>query len=175
MTIQEAHDVVRVVPDFPKKGIQFRDISSILENQELFNFILEEILVSIKDLKIDGVAGVESRGFLFGTHIAKKLNVPFYMIRKEGKLPLDTYQESYDLEYGSSVLELHKNAIWPNKNILIHDDLLATGGTVEASSKLILKTKAKIAGFSFVIDLEELKGKDKISTYSSNIFKVLTY
>lgn len=175
MTLKEVHDAVRVVPNFPKEGIQFRDISSILENQQLFNFILEEIVDSIKDLKIDGVAGVESRGFLFGTHIAQKLNVPFYMIRKKGKLPLDTFQESYDLEYGSSTIELHKNAIAENQNILIHDDLLATGGTVEASAKLILKSKAKIAGFSFIIDLAELKGRHKISSYSSNIFKVLTY
>ena len=175
MTIKEIHDAVRVVSDFPKKGIQFRDISSVLENPELFNLILDNILDSLKEVKIDGIAGVESRGFIFGTHIAQKLNVPFYMVRKKGKLPLETFQESYDLEYGSSTLELHKNAIKENQNILIHDDLLATGGTAEAAAKLVIKSKAKIAGFSFVIDLEDLKGLDKLSVYSTNLFKVLTY
>lgn len=175
MTIKDVHDAVRVVPDFPKKGIQFRDISSLLENQELFNFILKDILESIRNLEIDGVVGIESRGFIFGTHIANMLNVPFYMVRKKGKLPLETFQESYDLEYGSSTLELHENAIKKNQNILIHDDLLATGGTAEAAAKLVKQSKAKVTAFSFIIDLESLQGKKRLLAYSPNVLKVLTY
>lgn len=175
MTDQELHSAVRIVPDFPKEGILFRDITSILENPEMFDEVLSRLIKSLSGLTIDGIAGVESRGFIFGTHIAKHFNVPFYMIRKQGKLPLDTHKESYDLEYGSSILEVHKQSIKENQNILIHDDLLATGGTAEACAKLVLASKAKVAGFSFVIDLKDLKGGAALSKYSSEVKKVLTY
>ncbi len=167
--------VIRDIPDFPKLGIIFKDITPILKNQKLCSDIVDEFAKQVKDLEFDAVAGIESRGFLFGLMLANKVNKPFIPIRKAGKLPFKTIQQSYDLEYGSAIIEIHEDAFVPGSKILIHDDLLATGGTVEATSLLIQKMKGEIAGYSFLISLDFLNGKERLQKFSENNFSVVNY
>ncbi|NJB83714.1 adenine phosphoribosyltransferase [Wenyingzhuangia aestuarii] len=166
--------VIRDVPNFPKEGILFKDITPILLDPILVDELVSAMVVQFKDDAIDAVAGIESRGYLFGILLAQKLQVPFIMIRKEGKLPAKTIKESYDLEYGSATIEVHEDAIVPGSNVLIHDDLLATGGTAIAAGKLI-QQKAKVAGFSFVIALEFLNGIQHLNEMSLNTKSLITY
>jgi adenine phosphoribosyltransferase len=167
--------VIRDIPDFPKPGIIFKDITPILKNQKLCSDIIDEFAKQVKDLEFDAIAGIESRGFLFGLMLANKLNKPFIPIRKSGKLPFKTIQQSYDLEYGSAIIEIHEDAFEPGSKILIHDDLLATGGTVEATSLLIQKMKGEIAGYSFLISLDFLNGKERLRKFSKNNFSLVNY
>jgi adenine phosphoribosyltransferase len=166
---------LRDVKDFPKPGIIFKDITPILKDQQLCSEIVDEFVKQMKDIEFDAIAGIESRGFLFGLMIANKLNKPFIPIRKAGKLPYKTIQQSYDLEYGSATIEVHADAFAEGQKILIHDDLLATGGTVEATSLLIEKMKGKVAGFSFLISLDFLDGKQKLHQFSENIISLAPY
>jgi len=166
--------VIRDVPDFPKPGILFKDITPILLNPALVDELVSEIALSFESKKIDAVAGIESRGYLFGVLLAQKLKVPFIMIRKEGKLPAKTLKESYNLEYGSATIEVHEDAIEENSHVLIHDDLLATGGTAIAAANLIRK-KANVAGFSFLIELKFLDGLKKLNQISLNTKSVIQY
>jgi adenine phosphoribosyltransferase len=176
MLISEAIDnTVREVPDFPKPGIMFKDITPILKNVELTNAIVNEVVDTFKSTKIDAVIGIESRGFLFGMAIAQAMKVPFCMVRKKGKLPGKTIEYSYDLEYGNATVEMHENEIDPNWNVLIHDDLLATGGTACAAAELVIKQGGKVAGFNFIIGLDFLRGIDKLQHYSTNIVSLKTY
>ena len=168
-------NAIRDVPDFPKPGIIFKDITPILLDPQLTRDVVNEIAENIKNLKIDAVAGIESRGFWFGIMLANQLNVPFIPIRKKGKLPYKTVSYSYDLEYGSAEIEMHQDVIQEGWNILIHDDLLATGGTAVAAAELVLNQKATVAGFSFVIDLSFLKGKEKLLKYSEKIFNLARF
>lgn len=167
--------VIRDIPDFPKLGIIFKDITPILKNQKLCSDIIDEFAKQVKDLEFDAIAGIESRGFLFGLMLANKVNKPFIPIRKSGKLPFKTIQQSYDLEYGSAIIEIHEDAFEPGSKILIHDDLLATGGTVEATSLLIQKMKGEIAGYSFLISLDFLNGKERLQKFSKNNFSLVNY
>ena len=130
-------DYIKTIPDFPKPGILFRDVTSVLDNADGFQLSIDEMANLLKDVDYDVIAGVESRGFLFGAPIAYKDHKPFALIRKKGKLPRDTVEESYDLEYGSATIELHKDAIKPGDKVVIVDDLIATGGTVEAIISLV--------------------------------------
>lgn len=166
--------VIRDVPDFPKPGILFKDITPILLQPNLVEELVAQIALNFKNQQIDAVAGIESRGYLFGVLLAQKLKVPFIMIRKEGKLPAKTIKQSYDLEYGSATIEVHEDAIQNHSRVLIHDDLLATGGTAMAAAKLIEK-KAKVAGFSFLIQLNFLDGKAKLETISDQIKSIIEY
>lgn len=172
---QKLKSIIRDIPDFPKEGILFKDITPIMLYPEIWNEITTAIIEDFKEIKIDAIAGIESRGFLFGPLLAQKLGVPFILIRKKGKLPGETYEISYDLEYGNATLEVHKDAIAPNHNILIHDDLLATGGTVEATSELINKLNCKVAGYSFLVELEFLKGRLPLTKYSKNISTLVRF
>lgn len=172
---QKLKSIIRDIPDFPKEGILFKDITPIMLYPEIWNEITTAIIEDFKEIKIDAIAGIESRGFLFGPLLAQKLGVPFILIRKKGKLPGETYEISYDLEYGSATLEVHKDAITPNHNILIHDDLLATGGTVEATSELVHKLNCKVAGYSFLVELEFLKGRLPLTQYSKNISTLVRF
>jgi len=156
---------IRDIPNFPKEGILFKDITPILLNPSLVDELTTAMADQFKDTTIDAIAGIESRGYLFGILLAQKLKVPFIMIRKEGKLPGKTIKESYDLEYGSATIEMHDDAIVPGSNVLIHDDLLATGGTAIASAKLI-QQKANVIGFSFLIELEFLNGLERLNKVS---------
>ncbi len=166
---------VRDITDFPKPGIVFKDITPILKNQQLCTAITDAFINQIADLEIDVIAGIESRGFLFGLMLANKLNKPFVPVRKAGKLPHKTIKQNYDLEYGSATIEIHEDAIKPGAKVLIHDDLLATGGTVEATSKLFERAGAQIAGYSFLISLDFLKGSKLLLPYSQNIITLASY
>lgn len=166
---------VRDIKDFPKPGIVFKDITTILKDPKLSADIVLAIKDQVAHLDIDAVAGIESRGFLFGLQLAQALNVSFVPIRKAGKLPYKTIKESYDLEYGSAVIECHEDALLTGQKVLIHDDLLATGGTVVAASKLIQQLGAEVAGYSFVISLDFLNGRERIGVYSKHIFSLASY
>ena len=166
---------VRDVADFPKPGILFKDITPILKNAALCTEITAALVRQLSELKIDVVAGIESRGFLFGMSLAQALGVPFVPIRKAGKLPHKTIQQSCTLEYGSAVLELHEDALEAGQHVLIHDDLLATGGTVVAAAKLVQQLGAEVAAFSFIISLDFLNGKDYLQQYSRHCFSLAAY
>ena len=166
---------LRDVVDFPKPGIVFKDITPILKDSALCKEITNALKEQLRDVKVDVVAGIESRGFLFGLALAQALNVPFVPIRKAGKLPYKTIQQSYDLEYGSATLEVHEDAFEPGQKVLIHDDLLATGGTVVAASKLVQQLQAEVVAYSFIISLDFLNGKDRLSKYSTRTFSLVGY
>lgn len=168
-------NTVRDVPDFPKEGILFKDISTIMMDPIASNLIVDHLFELYKNDQITKVAGIESRGFLFGYALAMKLNVPFVLIRKEGKLPYHKVKQQYDLEYGSAVIEMHKEAIQKEDKVLIHDDLLATGGSAEATAKLVTSQGATVHGFNFVIELSFLHGQEKLTPFSRNIINLATY
>ncbi len=152
---------IRSVNDFPKKGIIFRDITTALKEPEVLKEMIDYLCDQFKDVKIDYIAGIESRGFIFGMPMAYKLNAGFVPIRKPNKLPAETISQEYQLEYGTDKIEIHTDAIKEGDNVLIVDDLLATGGTAEAACKLIKKTGGNLVGIAFLIELEDLKGRDK--------------
>ncbi len=165
--------MIRDVPDFPKKGIVFKDITPILGNPALSKRVSDAFHESWKDQKLDGVAGIESRGFIFGMQLAQQLGLPFIPIRKKGKLPYHTISQKYNLEYGTSELEVHTDAIKEGQRILIHDDLLATGGTANAAASLINKLKGEVAGYSFLVELSFLAGAADLK--NKNIHSLVKY
>lgn len=175
MIAEKIKKTVRDVNDFPKPGIVFKDITPILKDPDLCQEILKSLAAQLADVKIDVVAGIESRGFLFGPGLAQLLNVPFIPIRKAGKLPYKTIKESYALEYGTATIEVHEDALLPGQRVLIHDDLLATGGTVVAASKLIMQLGATVAAYSFIISLDFLNGKDRLTPYNANVYSLAGY
>lgn len=158
-------DTIRDVPNFPKKGIVFKDITTLLKNPEALSYSAEELYNIAKNKKITKVAGIESRGFIIGGILANKLGAGFVPIRKPGKLPSEKISESYSLEYGTDSIEIHKDAIEPGDIVLLHDDLLATGGTMEAAIKLVEKLGGKVAQISFLIELNFLNGRDRLKNY----------
>jgi adenine phosphoribosyltransferase len=166
---------IRDIPDFPKPGILFKDITPILKDAALCCDILDAFSTQLKDIEIDVIAGIESRGFLFGLMLANKMGVPFVPIRKQGKLPFNKIQQPCELEYGSAILELHEDAILPGQKVLIHDDLLATGGTVSAATRLIKQLQGSIAGYAFVISLDFLNGKEALKRETSNVISLISY
>ena len=176
MSVSEAaKEAIRDIPDFPKPGIVFKDITPIMMDAQLSNRILDYLVSQYQDKGIEAVAGIESRGFLMGYPLAMRLGVPFILIRKKGKLPYKTIQYDYDLEYGSACIEMHTDAVQPNQKVLIHDDLLATGGSAEAAGKLIEMAGGIVAGFDFLVELEFLKGAEKLKPFSNIITNLVTY
>ena len=157
--------LIRSVPDFPKPGIVFRDITTILKDKDGLAACVDQIADRFAGRDIDIVVGIESRGFIFGPAIAIKLDAAFVPIRKPGKLPADTLKQSYELEYGTDEIEIHKDAIEPGQKVLMVDDLLATGGTMAASCQLVEKLGGNIQGVAFVIELTFLNGRDKLDGY----------
>lgn len=153
---------VRDIIDFPKKGIIFRDITTAVKDPKALKFMVDFLTEQYADRKIDYVAGVESRGFIFGSALAYNLGAGFVMIRKPGKLPADVVTQEYELEYGTDRIEMHTDAIESGSNVLVIDDLLATGGTVDAACKLLKKVGANIEGAAFIIELSDLKGREKL-------------
>ncbi|RMZ60907.1 adenine phosphoribosyltransferase [Chryseobacterium nematophagum] len=172
--IKKLEDTIENFSDFPIPGIQFKDISPIFLEPKLYEEVIED-LVRFSKGKIDAVCGIESRGYLFGIAIAVALEVPFILIRKKGKLPPPVISEKYDLEYGTAEIETRKGQIKPGQRILIHDDLLATGGTTEAAAKLVQKQGAKVSQFSFLIALKELKGEQKLQRFDAELYHILEY
>ncbi len=164
---------IRTIMDFPKKGINFFDITTLLKNPKALAYTIDVLYDRYKDLKIDKVVAAESRGFILGAPLAYKLNAGFIPVRKPGKLPADTLSESYSLEYGTNTIEIHKDAITKGEKILVHDDLLATGGTVKALLNLVEKLGGEVVGVSFIIELAFLDGKKYLDGY--DVFSVLSY
>lgn len=158
-------DYIRDIQDFPKPGIVYKDITPLLQDPVAARKTTDALLEALGDIKIDKVVGIESRGFFFATLLAERLNAGFIPIRKPGKLPFETFSESYSLEYGEDVLEIHSDAIKPGEKVLLHDDVLATGGTAEAACKLIEKMGGEIVQCNFLMDLDFLKGKEKLKKY----------
>lgn len=167
--------VIRDVVDFPKPGIVFKDITPIMLDAQLSTEIVDHLVEMYRDKGIDKIAGIESRGFLFGYPVAMKLGIPFVMIRKAGKLPYHKISHSYDLEYGSATIEMHVDAVGKGERVLVHDDLLATGGSAGAAAELIRKCGGEIAGFNFLVELDFLKGKDNLKQFSENIVNLVRY
>lgn len=166
---------IRDVPDFPKEGIVFKDITPLLEDSEACNEIVDYLVNDYAEQKIDAVVGIESRGFLFGFPLALRLGVPFIPIRKKGKLPARTLSYKYDLEYGSAEMEVHEASIQPGWNVLIHDDLLATGGTAAAAAELVKMREANVVAFNFIIELKFLKGRQKLKDNEGKIITLAAY
>ena len=164
---------IRDVPDFPKPGILFKDITTLLRDGESFRASIDGLLERIGRRDVDVVVGMESRGFIFGAPIAYKLGVGFVPVRKLGKLPADVVSVEYDLEYGSATLEMHKDALAPGAKVLIVDDLLATGGTVAGTIELVKQLRGEIVACAFLIELTALKGRDKLKGY--DVVTLLTY
>lgn len=170
---EEVAKYIRTIPDFPEKGIMFRDITTLLMQPEGFKLAIDDMINALKDTEFDILAGTESRGFIFGTPIAYELGKPFALIRKKGKLPAETVSQTYDLEYGSATIEMHKDAIKPGQKVVLIDDLIATGGTIEAAAKLVEKLGGEVVKMLFVMELQGLKGRERLSKY--DIYSVLQY
>lgn len=163
MTVENVKDKIREIPDFPKKGILFRDITTAIKDSETLHVIIDYLCDQFKDVKVDYIAGIESRGFIFGMPMAYNMNAGFVPVRKPNKLPAETISQEYELEYGTDKIEIHKDAFGEGDNVLIIDDLLATGGTAEAACKLVKKSGANLVGVGFLIELEALKGREKLN------------
>lgn len=164
---------IRSIKDFPKPGIMFRDITTLLKNSDALNYTANQLFQFANEHKVSKVVGVESRGFIFGALLANKLNVGFVPVRKAGKLPAETVSVTYSLEYGTDSLEIHKDAISPGDKVIVHDDLLATGGTLSAVCQLIEKLGGEIVQVSAIIELTFLRGRDKLEKY--DVRSILTY
>lgn len=173
MQEQELKKLIREIPDFPKPGILFYDITTVLKDAAGLRAIIDQTAEHFRGHKIDHVVGVEARGFIFAPALAYHLNAGFVPVRKPKKLPSEVESYSYDLEYGKDTLEIHKDAVGNGHNVLIADDLLATGGTAEAVVKLVEKLGGTVVGLSFVIELEFLKGRDRLAGY--DLFSLLKY
>ncbi len=174
LSIEDVKNKIRAVENFPKEGIIFRDITTGIKDADTMKAMVDYLCDQYKDIKIDYIAGIESRGFIFGMPMAYKLNCGFIPIRKPNKLPAKTIKESYDLEYGSDSIEIHADAIEPGANVLVVDDLLATGGTAKAACSLVKKAGGNLVGAAFLIELEALGGKDKL-TDCGKVISMLKY
>jgi len=164
---------IRTVPDFPKKGVMFKDITTLLQDHEAFHYAVQEMLKHFRDKRIDKVVSAESRGFIFGSAIAYELGAGFIPLRKPGKLPWRKIREEFDTEYSRDAFEMHEDAVRSGENVLIVDDLLATGGTMQAATRLIEKLGGKIIGITMLIELGFLKGREKLKGY--DVFTVINY
>ena len=171
--IESIRQAIRDVPDFPKPGIVFKDITPLLGNGPLFVKTINILADRYRDQRVDTILGIESRGFIVGAALAYKLNAGFSVVRKPGKLPYNTHSASYDLEYGTDSLEIHIDAIPANARVVIADDLIATGGTAAATAKLVSKLGAQVVECAFVIELSFLKGRDKLQPY--DVFSIVRY
>ena len=173
MIKNKVEDYVRTIPDFPEPGIMFRDITTVLSDADGLKLAIDEMQKLLDGLDFDVVAGAESRGFIFGAAIAYNLHKPFILIRKKGKLPGDTVEQTYNLEYGTATIEIHKDAIAPGQKVVIVDDLIATGGTVEAAAQLIEKLGGEVVKMLFLMELKGLEGRKKLAKY--DVASVISY
>ncbi|MBE5963986.1 MAG: adenine phosphoribosyltransferase [Lachnospira sp.] len=171
--MKKMEEYIRTIPDFPEEGIMFRDVTSVLQDKDGFKLAIDSLQGLVEDVDFDVVVGPESRGFIFGTPIAYNLGKPFVPVRKKGKLPMETISMEYELEYGTAVIEMHKDAIIPGQKVVIVDDLIATGGTIEAIIKLVEKLGGEVVKVIFLIELEGLKGREKLKGY--DVASVVAY
>jgi adenine phosphoribosyltransferase len=172
-SIDDLRARIREVPDFPKPGILFYDITTLLKVPEAFRAVVDQMAAQVADAKVDIVVGMESRGFIFSAPLAYQLHAGFVPVRKLGKLPAETIEVEYDLEYGTATLEIHKDAIKEGQRVLIVDDLLATGGTVMGTIELVRRLGGEVAGLSFMVELTALRGRDKLGEF--DIHSLLSY
>lgn len=171
--MKKLEDYVRSIPDFPEPGIIFRDVTSILQDADGLKLAIDSIQDLMKDLEVDVIVGTESRGFIFGVPVAYNLHKPFVPVRKKGKLPCETISRSYDLEYGSATIEIHKDAIKPGQKVVLIDDLIATGGTIEAAAKMIEELGGEVVKIIFLMELAGLKGRERLKEY--DVSSVICY
>ena len=171
--MKKVEDYIRTIPDFPEPGVMFRDVTSILQDAEGFHLAIDEMKKLLENVDCDVIAGAESRGFIFGAPLAYALNKPFVLIRKKGKLPCETIEKTYDLEYGTATIEMHKDAITPGQKVVIVDDLIATGGTIEAAAQLVEELGGEVVKIVFLMELAGLNGRDKLAKY--DVASVVTY
>lgn len=173
MDTMELLNTVRSIPDFPKEGIIFRDVTTLFQNPDAYRELMDRLTETLDGVKVDAVAGPEARGFVLGSVLAYKLHAGFVPVRKPGKLPYETVSYSYDLEYGSDTVEIHKDAIVPGMKVVVVDDLLATGGTALAACKLVEQLGGTVAGVRFAIELEGMGGREKLKDY--DVKSILTF
>lgn len=173
MAEKRVEDYVRTIQDFPEKGIMFRDITSVLQDADGLKLAIDEMQKLLEGVDFDVIAGAESRGFILGTPIAYNLHKPFVLVRKKGKLPCETIEETYDLEYGTATVEMHKDAIKPGQKVVIVDDLIATGGTIEAACKLVERLGGEVVKIVFLLELAGLEGRKKLQKY--DVQTVISY
>ena len=171
--MKKVEDYIRTIPDFPEPGIMFRDVTSILQDAEGFQLAIDEMKKLIENVDFDVIAGAESRGFIFGAPLAYALGKPFVLIRKKGKLPCETIEKTYDLEYGTATIEMHKDAVKPGQKVVIVDDLIATGGTIEAAAQLVEELGGEVVKIIFLMELAGLNGREKLAKY--DVSSVVTY
>lgn len=171
--MKKIEDYVRSIPDFPEPGIIFRDVTSVLQDPDGLKLAIDSMLSLLEGVDFDVIVGAESRGFIFGAPLAYKLHKPFVLVRKKGKLPCDTIEKSYDLEYGSATIEMHRDSIQPGQKVVVVDDLIATGGTIEATTALIEELGGEVVKLIFLMELAGLNGRERLSKY--DIGSVITY
>ena len=171
--MKKLEDYVRSIPDFPEPGIIFRDVTSILQDADGLRLAIDSIQEELKDVDVDVIVGTESRGFIFGVPVAYNLHKPFVPVRKKGKLPCKTISMDYDLEYGSATIEMHQDSIRPGQKVAIIDDLIATGGTVEAAGKMIESLGGQVVKIVFLMELAGLKGRERLKKY--DVSSVIRY
>jgi len=166
---------IRSIPDYPKKGILFRDITTLIKNRDAFKNCIDQMEKLLSNLNYDKIAAIESRGFIFASPLSYNLSKPYVLFRKKNKLPAERYSVDFELEYGQATLEIHKDSIEPNEKVIIVDDLIATGGTAEAAAKLVEKSKGKVAGFIFIINLFDLGGKKLLEKKGYKCLSVMDF
>ena len=171
--MKKIEEYVRSIPDFPEPGIIFRDVTSILQDADGLQLAIDSIQDLVKDVDADVIVGTESRGFIFGVPVAYNLHKPFVPVRKKGKLPCETISQEYDLEYGSAVVEMHKDSIKPGQRVVLIDDLIATGGTIEAAVKMIEALGGEVVKIVFLMELAGLKGRERLKNY--DVASVICY
>lgn len=171
--MKKIEEYVRSIPDFPEPGIIFRDVTSVLQDPDGLKLAIDSMLKLLEGLDFDVIVGAESRGFIFGAPLAYQLHKPFVLVRKKGKLPCETVEKSYDLEYGSATIEMHRDSIQPGQKVVVVDDLIATGGTIEATTALIEELGGEVVKLIFLMELAGLKGRERLSKY--DIGTVITY
>lgn len=171
--MKKVEDYIRSIPDFPEEGIIFRDITTVLQDAEGLKLAIDEMIGLLEGVDFDVIAGTESRGFIFGMPIAYALGKSFVPVRKKGKLPCETVSQTYDLEYGTATIEMHKDSIKPGQKVVLVDDLIATGGTIEAAAKLVEQLGGEVVKMIFLLELAGLKGREKLSGY--DVASVVSY
>ena len=171
--MKKVEDFVRSIPDFPEEGIIFRDVTSVLQSAEGLQLAIDELLKKLEGVEFDVLAGTESRGFIFGMPLAYLLKKPFVLVRKAGKLPCETISKTYDLEYGTATIEIHKDAILPGQKVVLIDDLIATGGTIKAAAELVEELGGEVVKILFLMELAGLEGRKALEGY--NVDSVVVY
>ena len=171
--MKKVEDYIRTIPDFPEEGIMFRDVTTVLQDAEGFHLAIDEMQKKLADTEFDVIVGAESRGFIFGAPLAYNMKKAFVPVRKKGKLPCETIEATYELEYGTATIEMHKDSIKPGQKVVIVDDLIATGGTIEAAAKLIEELGGEVVKIVFLLELAGLSGRQRLSKYE--VETVVTY